>query len=90
MYLADRVLRVVAFMRAGYPTGMPATGYLPLAALSRRRVSDDEITAMTAELMKGRQWPISTVDVGVAISRITDAMPSPEDIERVQHRLVVS
>jgi len=90
MYLADRVLKVVAFMRAGYPTGMPATGYLPLAALSRRRVSDDEITAMTAELMKGRQWPISTVDVGVAISRITDAMPSPEDIERVQHRLVVS
>ena len=90
MYLADRVLRVVAFMRAGYPTGMPATGYLPLAALSRRRVSDDEITAMTAELMKGRQWPISTVDVGVAISRITDAMPSPEDIERVQHRLVGS
>ena len=90
MYLADRVLRVVAFMRAGYPTGMPATGYLPLAALSRRRVSDDEINAMTAELMKGRQWPISTVDVGVAISRITDAMPSPEDIERVQHRLVVS
>ena len=88
MYLADRVLKVVAFMRAGYPTGMPATGYLPLAALSRRRVSDDEITAVTAELMKGRQWPISTVDVGVAITRITDGMPSPDDIERVERRLI--
>jgi hypothetical protein len=88
MFLADTVLRVVAFMRAGYPTGMPATGHLPLAALSRRRLSDDEITTITGELMKRRRLPISSVDVGVEITRITDAMPSPDDIERVQRRLI--
>jgi hypothetical protein len=87
MFLADWVARFVAFVRAGYPTGMPATGYVPLAALLRRRLCDDEITAITNELMMRRRWPISTADVGVEITRITNEMPSPDDIERVQRRL---
>jgi hypothetical protein len=87
MYLADQVARFVAFVRAGYPTGMPATGYVPLAALSRRRLCDDEITAITSELIMRRRWPISTADVGVEITRITNEVPSPDDIERVQRRL---
>ena len=87
MSLADRVSRIVAFMRAGYPTGMPATGYIPLAALLPRRVCDDEITAITSEFMMRRGTPISTADVGVAISRITNEMPSLDDIERVKRRL---
>jgi Protein of unknown function (DUF3349) len=87
MYLADRVARFVAFVRAGYPTGMPATGYVPLAALSRRRLCEDEITAITGELMVRRRWPISTADIGVQIIRITNELPSPDDIERVQRRL---
>jgi len=87
MYLADRVARVVAFMRAGYPTGMPATGYAPLAALLRRRICDDEITAITSELLMRRHRPISIADIGVEITQITNEMPSPDDIERVQRRL---
>ena len=87
MYLADTVARMVAFLRAGYPTGMPSTGYVPLAALSRRRLSDDEITAITSELMIRGRAAISTSDVGVHITRITDDMPSPDDVERIQRRL---
>jgi hypothetical protein len=87
MSLADRVSRIVTFMRAGYPTGMPATGYIPLAALLPRRVCDDEITAITSEFMMRRGTQINTADVGVAISRITDEMPSLDDIERVKRRL---
>jgi hypothetical protein len=87
MDLAHWVSTIVAFMRAGYPTGMPATGYVPLAALSRRRVSDDEITTITSELIRRRHLPISNADIGVAITRITNEMPSRDDIERVQRRL---
>jgi Protein of unknown function (DUF3349) len=91
MYLADRVARFVAFLRAGYPTGMPSTGYVPLAALSRRRLSDDEIATITSELMlRGRfptSSPISTADVGMHITRITDDPPSPDDVGRIQRRL---
>ena len=87
MYLADRLARFVAFVRAGYPTGMPATGYVPLAALSRRRLCDDEITSITSELTMRRRWPISTADVAVETTRITNEMPSPDDVERIQRRL---
>jgi hypothetical protein len=87
MDLSHWVSSIIAFVRAGYPTGMPATGYVPLAALSRRRVSDDEMAAITTELIAGGHWPISAADVGVAITRITNEMPSPQDIQRVQRRL---
>ncbi|OBF51628.1 hypothetical protein A5787_07465 [Mycobacterium sp. 852002-50816_SCH5313054-b] len=87
MDLSHWVSSIVAFVRAGYPTGMPVTGYVPLAALSRRRVSNDEITNITRELIMRRCAPISTVDVGVAITRVTNAMPSQDDIDRVQRRL---
>src|SRR5260370_23303599 len=87
MYLADRLARVVAFLRAGYPTGMPATGYMPLVALLPRRVTEDEIVTLTSELIAHRRWPISNADVGVEITRINHEMPSPEDIERVQRRI---
>jgi Protein of unknown function (DUF3349) len=86
MYLARWLARLVAFLRAGYPTGWPVTGYVPLTALLRRRVSDDEIPRITEELLT-RPGSISNADVGVEITRVTDDMPSPEDIERVQRRL---
>ena len=85
--MAAWLSRFVAFVRAGYPTGMPATGYVPLAALLSRRVSDDEIATITSELIMHRRRPISTADVGVEITRVTNEMPSPEDTERVQRRL---
>jgi Protein of unknown function (DUF3349) len=87
MDLAHWVSSIVAFVRAGYPTGMPTTGYVPLAALSRRRPSNDEITAIASELIMQRRRPISTTDVGVAITRVTNEMPSPDDIARVQRRI---
>ena len=86
MFLADWMATFVAFVRAGYPTGMPSTGYVPLAALLPRRLCDDEITAITSKLMI-RRSPISSADVGVEITRITNEMPSPDDIERIQRRL---
>jgi Protein of unknown function (DUF3349) len=86
MGLGDRVSSIVAFLRAGYPAGMPAVGYAPLLALLPRRVSDDEIHLIISKLMPRRR-PVNNVDVGVEITRITHEMPSPDDIERVRRRL---
>jgi len=89
--LVDRIAGIVAFLRAGYPKGMPVRGYAPLLALLPRRVSDDEITTITSALRLPRRRPIApadlNADVGVAITRITDEMPSTDDIERVKARL---
>ena len=87
MGLADRISSVTAFFRAGYAKGAPATGYVPLLALSRRRVTDDEIMAIASRLIARRHPPMDTADVGVEITRITDEMPSLDDLARVQHRI---
>jgi hypothetical protein len=87
MDLALWVSSIVAFVRAGYPTGMPAIGYVPLVALSRRRLCDDEINAIASKLMKRRLWPISPVDIGVEITRVTNELPLPDDVEKVLRRL---
>jgi uncharacterized protein DUF3349 len=83
MGLGDRVSSIFAFLRAGYPTGVPAVGYAPLLALLPRRVSDDEIRLVISKLVPGRR-AVDDVDVGVEITRVTHEMPSTDDIERVR------
>jgi hypothetical protein len=87
MGLSDRVWTIVSFLRGGYPAGLPVHGYAPLLALLPRQVSDHEVTKITSRLISRTDWPIDTADVGVEITRITQEMPSLEDIERVQHRI---
>lgn len=86
---------VVGFLRAGYPNGAPVTGYVPLLALLPRRVSDAEVTTITRKLLAPQRrpadrWDIDRIDVGVEITRVTAELPSPGDIERVQHRLIAA
>ncbi|OBI16083.1 DUF3349 domain-containing protein [Mycobacterium sp. E2497] len=87
MSLTERVSSVLAFLRAGYPNGAPALGYAPLLALLPRRVSDDEVTTIATKLGALERGPITNVDVGVAITRVTDELPSVDEIERVRRRL---
>jgi hypothetical protein len=81
--------RFVAFIRAGYPQGVPQRDYRPLLALLRRRLCDDELVELARELVAHGELKlnIDIADIGVAITRITDELPSAADLERVQHRL---
>lgn len=83
----SKISKVIAFFRTGYPAGMPATGYVPMVALSRRRLADDEIITVTDELIAQGCWLLGNADVGVAITRITQEMPALDEIERVKDRL---
>ncbi|MCV7413519.1 hypothetical protein AWC05_02575 [Mycobacterium florentinum] len=87
MALSDVVMRVVSFLRAGYPEGIPARDYVPLLALLRRRLSDDDVIAVAAAVISRNNRPVDVTDVRVAITKLTDEMPSPEDTERVKRRL---
>jgi hypothetical protein len=88
MALSDVLMRVVGFLRAGYPEGVPAHDYVPLLALLRRRLSDEEVIAVATELTSGGTIvPLGGADVGVAITKLTDEVPSPQDTERVKRRL---
>jgi hypothetical protein len=76
---------VVAWLRAGYPEGIPPTDYIPVLALLSRRLSNDEVKVVTRELIA--RGDFDHVDIGVLITQITDELPAPNDVERVRERL---
>ncbi len=81
------VTRVVDWLRAGYPSGLPTQDYIPLIALLRRRLTDDEVAQVSRDLIEDGTLPVDRVDVGAAIVKVTSEMPSEQDIERVRAAL---
>jgi hypothetical protein len=87
MAISDVLAKIVGFLRAGYPEGVPVRDYIPLVALLRRRLTDDEVIAVATELISTGGAPVQGTDVRVAITKLTDELPSPDDTERVKQRL---
>jgi hypothetical protein len=77
--------KIVEWINAGYPEGVPGPDRVPLFALLKRRLTDDEVKAVARELMALGEF--DDADIGVLITQITDEMPSPGDVERVRDRL---
>ncbi|MBJ7338604.1 DUF3349 domain-containing protein [Mycolicibacterium sp.] len=77
--------KIVAWITAGYPEGVPGPDRVPLMSLLNRRLSNDEVKAVAHELMARGEF--DTVDIGVLITQMTDELPQPEDVERVRERL---
>jgi hypothetical protein len=76
---------IIAWLRAGYPEGIPPTDTFAVLALLTRRLSNDEVKLVAHELIQRGEF--DDVDIGVLISKLTDELPSDEDIERVRTRL---
>ena len=87
MALSGVLAQIVGFLRAGYPEGVPVHDYIPLVALLRRRLTDDEVIAVATELISTGGTPLQGTDIRVAITKLTDELPSPDDTERVKQRL---
>lgn len=79
--------RVVAWVREGYPAGVPEHDYVPLLALLRRRLSEQDVSDIARELMAAGVLPSDRIDIGALVLRVTDALPSPADVHRVRQRL---
>jgi len=77
--------RIVAWITAGYPEGVPGPDRVPLFALLKRRLTDDEVKAVAKELKDLGEF--DSADIGVLITQITDELPTPDDSERVRARL---
>ena len=87
MALNARLRGVLDWLLEGYPAGVPPKDYIPLIALLRRRLTDDEIRQIADEIAALGLEDSSPADIGVSINRLTDALPSPEDIARVEEHL---
>ena len=77
--------KIVAWITAGYPEGVPGPDRVPLFALLKPRLTDDEVKTVVKELLDRGEF--DDVDIGVLITQLTDGLPAPEDIDRVRNRL---
>ncbi|MDT2009456.1 DUF3349 domain-containing protein [Rhodococcus opacus] len=79
---------IIGWLRAGYPQGVPETDYIPLIALLRRRLSDEEVREITTALVDQGDLPIGKPDIQTMITKVTNEMPLDTDVERVRAHLV--
>lgn len=77
--------KIVAWITAGYPEGVPGPDRVPLMALLTRRLTDDEVKTVAQNLIE--QGEFDQIDIGVLITQLTDELPREEDVERVRARL---
>lgn len=87
MASTDRLRRVLDWLREGYPSGVPPKDYIPLLALLRRRLTEEEVREIAQDVAALSADRVDAADIGVRITRITDALPSPEDVARVEAHL---
>lgn len=79
--------RVINWLKAGYPQGVPTGDYIPLVALLKRRLTPEEIEELGAELELRGMLPADHVDVGSRYIKMVDEVPSIQELERVTTHL---
>lgn len=78
-----RLQRILGWLRAGYPQGVPERDYIPLLAVLHRRLSDEEATQLGDELVANDLIPADKIDVAVGYLRTTDELASESELQRV-------
>ena len=86
MALPPILSKIIEWLRAGYPEGVPDVDYLPLFALLGSQLTNDEVNAIADELANESK-PESAESIRKAITDVTNHKPSDADVNRVRARL---
>jgi hypothetical protein len=78
--------KIIGWLRAGYPAGVPEVDYVPLFAILGYHLSNDEVAAIADELAASSD-PSSADAIKQAITAVTNTKPLESDIDRVRARL---
>jgi hypothetical protein len=78
--------KIIGWLRAGYPAGVPEVDYVPLFAILGYHLSNDEVAAIADELAASAD-PSSADAIKHAITAVTNTKPLESDIDRVRARL---
>jgi hypothetical protein len=87
------VLRVLSWLEAGYPDGIPRQDRFPLIALLQRRLTEEQTREVIADLtgpgaLENRgDDPITAGEIQAMIAGQLSESPSAEDVSRVSARL---
>jgi hypothetical protein len=86
MALPPILSKIIEWLRAGYPEGVPDVDYIPLFALLGSELTDSEVGAIAEELANESK-PESAEAIRRAIAEVTHQQPKESDINRVKARL---
>jgi hypothetical protein len=78
--------KIVDWLRAGYPEGVPQHDYIPLFALLGSQLTNDEVTLIADELAFSAD-PESAGAIKNAIAAVTHTTANDADINRVRAHL---
>jgi hypothetical protein len=78
--------RIVEWLRAGYPEGVPDVDYVPLFALLGSELSNHDVELIAGEL-ESESDPQSAEAIKRAITEVTNTKPNDADVNRVRARL---
>jgi hypothetical protein len=81
--------RVLRWLRAGYPAGVPQQDYVVLLGLLRRSLTDTEVRQIAGDLavLASQGTTITTADVEQMIGEATLDAASAADVARVSAHL---
>ncbi|MFT4217353.1 MAG: DUF3349 domain-containing protein [Micropruina sp.] len=88
--MLSRIERIVAWLKGGYPHGIPEADYVPLLAVLRRRLTQQEIDELADRIVRDGLIPAVRVDVGAEYLRVTHELPSESEIRRISEKLAES
>jgi Protein of unknown function (DUF3349) len=86
MALPPVLKKIIEWLRAGYPEGVPDVDYIPLFALLGSQLTNDQVAAIAEELASDSK-PESAETIRKAITEVTDHQASDADVNRVRARL---
>jgi hypothetical protein len=78
--------KVVEWLRAGYPEGVPDVDYVPLFALLGSELSNHDVELIAEDLAETSD-PQSAEAIKKAIAAVTNTKPNEADVNRVRARL---
>ncbi|MFD3509105.1 DUF3349 domain-containing protein [Nocardia sp. NPDC058666] len=81
--------RVLGWLRAGYPQGIPQSDYVALFAVLHRHLTDYEVVVIGERLAEASREgeKISEADISAAIADFAKQQPAAADVSRVASHL---
>ena len=87
--------RVLGWLTAGYPDGIPPQDRFAVVALLKRRLSDDEVKQIVLDLTESEAPEssdriITDAEIATLTHRVLSERPSESDLSRVSARLAAA
>ena len=79
--------RILQWLRAGYPEGVPNNDYVALLGILRRALTTDEVERLARQLRSSAGSAVDDDEIRELIRRTALQEPSEADVRRVASRL---